>query len=363
MTTPLDALTTTPDLWETLAAEKPDILLYGMGNGGDKILRVLKNRGLTPVGVFASDGFCRGQFFHGFAVTDYAAVCEKHDPRRTVVLVAFGTARPEVIDNIRRVAARYPTYAPDVPVCGETLFDRAFVSAHREELQAARALFADEPSRRIFDTVAAYKCSGRLDILLSATRNEQETARLLRLDTVRRAADFGAYTGDTLRELAAVAPLAWALAAEPDPRSFKKLQTWAKTAPFAVKPLAAAVSDRNGTATFFAAGNRSAGLAAAGNATATAVTTVTADEALAGETVDYMKYDVEGAEAAALAGSAAAIVRCRPRLRVACYHRSEDLFALPLLLAKLTQGYRFYLTRRPSLPAWDLDILAVPAEL
>ena len=79
--------------------------------------------------------------------------------------------------------------------------------------------------------------------------------------------------------------------------------------------------------------------------------------------VDYVKYDVEGAEREALLGSAALIRRHRPELLVSAYHRSEDLLILPPLLRELCgDGYRFYLRRFPYLPAWDLNLYAIPDE-
>ena len=61
-----------PDLWERLENESRDILLYGMGNGADKILAVLSRRGIPVAGIFASDGFVRGHSFHGMPVRSFS---------------------------------------------------------------------------------------------------------------------------------------------------------------------------------------------------------------------------------------------------------------------------------------------------
>ena len=75
---------------------------------------------------------------------------------------------------------------------------------------------------------------------------------------------------------------------------------------------------------------------------------------------DFIKYDVEGAEHAALCGTRETLKRTRPTLKIACYHRSEDLFDLPLLLRELAPDHQLHLQRQRSLPAWDLDIIAIP---
>ena len=76
-------------------------------------------------------------------------------------------------------------------------------------------------------------------------------------------------------------------------------------------------------------------------------------------TIDYVKYDVEGAEAEALAGTRETILRDRPKLLVSVYHRSEDLYALPLQIHAMRPDYRLYLRRYPYVPGWDLNLICV----
>lgn len=75
--------------------------------------------------------------------------------------------------------------------------------------------------------------------------------------------------------------------------------------------------------------------------------------------VDFIKYDVEGAEREALLGSRATIERDAPALLVSVYHRSGDIFELPRLVHELNPAYRLYLRRMAGLPAWDINLYAV----
>ena len=128
----------TRDLWEYLSETEKTVVLYGMGNGADKILAVLFQRNIPVGGVFASDGFARGNLFHGMPVRTWSDIKETYGKENVIVLLSFGTSRPEVMENILRIRAETELYAPDVPAFGDTLFTRAFYEEHIEDFSAAR---------------------------------------------------------------------------------------------------------------------------------------------------------------------------------------------------------------------------------
>ena len=164
----------THDLWEYLQQTNKPIVLYGMGNGADKILNVLSERDIPVLGVFASDGFARGNLFHGMPVRTWSDIKAEFGAENVIVLLSFGTSRPEVLANILRIREEAELLAPDVPAFGDTLFTRPFFEAHKSDLEAARALLSDDESRRIFDNVIAYKLSGDISYLLDAQNDEDE---------------------------------------------------------------------------------------------------------------------------------------------------------------------------------------------
>ena len=355
-----NALLFSHDLWQNLQQETRDILLYGMGNGADKLLAVCESKGIAVKGVFASDGFVRGHSFHGMRVMAYSEVEQLYAPNGCVVLLAFGSSRPEVMALFDRVAARYPLFVPDLPVCGESIFDAAFFAQHQEKFEKARALFADEASRELFERVLRCKYEGAHALFDRAT-SEKDAWALLSNKHITAMADLGAYNGDTAREAMQKCPdLGFILAVEPDRRNHRKLSDWAAsgTGNCTVECHQVAISDTRGEAAFDSSGNRNARLCT-GRTDAT-VATDTLDNLLQGRRVDYVKFDVEGAEHAALCGAKESISAHRPILRVAAYHRSEDLFDLPLLLSTLCQNYDLHLVRTRGYPAWDIDIVAIP---
>lgn len=348
------------DLWQYLAspacAGRP-ILLYGMGNGGDKVHAVCAERGIPIADCFASDEFVRGQLFHGRRVLSYAEA--KATYGSFIVLVSFATARPEVLSRIDAIAAEQELYVPDLPAYGETLFDAGFAAANAAGLAETRAMLADEASRHCFDEVVAAKLSGELCHLKASESSPDEAwTAILHPARYRCTADLGAYTGDTIRALMGYAPAlreVWAM--EPDRRSYAKLTAWGESEPrLELHAVQAGAWSERGEMYSSDAGGRGSSLAAKGKPVA-----VEALDGLVGSAqIDYIKYDVEGAEYEALLGSAQTIARCRPELLVSLYHRGEDLVRLPALLRELCSGYRFYLRRMAGIPAWDINLYAIP---
>ena len=64
-------------VWEKAQSTKKPVLIYGTGNGADKIIDELEKLGVTLTGVFASDGFVRSRTFRGFPVISYSEAKEK----------------------------------------------------------------------------------------------------------------------------------------------------------------------------------------------------------------------------------------------------------------------------------------------
>ena len=188
------------DLWTYLAGTDKPVVMYGMGNGADKIIDVLDRYGVTVSDFFASDGFVRGHSFRGKKVLSFSEIKEKY--RDFIILLSFGTSRREVLDVIYSLDANFELYAPDVPVAGKELFNIEFYTEHKNELERARSFLADEISKEIFDCMIDYKLTGKISFLKSAVSSKTEVFKdIINVDKCRNYVDVGAYTGDTIREL------------------------------------------------------------------------------------------------------------------------------------------------------------------
>ena len=352
----------TLDMWDELARETRPIMVYGMGNGADKLFCRLERYGVVVREVFASDGFVRGHSFRGYKVKSFSEIKAEYDD--FVILVSFGTRHPEVLDMLSEIDRAYDMYVPDMPVAGEEeYFDRDFYNNHYKEITAAYDALSDERSKNVFSLVLRYKISGRMKYLEKSYDSVSDIYSLISSTSPRTAIDGGAYNGDTLREMREHLPtLTRAIAVEPDRRTYKRLARYVENVDdFDICACNAALWSEVCEGAFSSSANRNSTVSATASyeSRVDSVPMVTVDS-LADERIDYIKYDVEGAEREALEGSLVTVKRYSPALRIAIYHRSRDVFSIINYMKSKSDGYEFYVRRTRCTPAWEIDLLMIP---
>lgn len=347
------------DIWDIFAASKRPLLLYGMGDGADKLIVRLESLNIPYADVYASDGFVRGQFFHGKQVISFSKAKEQYGDFLTAL--AFASERSEVVEQIANMAKENDILVPDLPIAGETFFDKTFYNAHLDQLNETYNMLADEHSKTVFESVLKAKLYGNWSDLIAHTTFEEENAKLIPFSMVRFAVDGGAYKGDTAAFIIERAPqLHTVYAIEPDAKTYAKLANYAQN-DNRIQPIHAVLKENGESVTFYSKGGRSSTVTAKlTDAKAQTVAGISIDILCKNQKVDFLKFDVEGAEKEALEGAKQTIQRDLPAIKMALYHRSEDLFALPLALKNICSGYDFYIRRIPCFPAWEVNLYAVP---
>ncbi len=349
-------------MWEALKNEKRPIVIYGMGNGADKLIARFNELNIEFRDIFASDGFVRGHSFHGIRVKSFSEIKELYSD--FVIALSFASNREEVLSLFLELDGKYDMYIPDMPVTGDEYFDSNFCNAHYDEILNAYNALSDEESRNTYAAVINYKLTGKLYYLLSAYATKDELYSLISSrNGIESYLDGGAYNGDTLKEAIHYFPdLKEAILVEPDKRSFKKLSAFADTLSEPKLTLYnAALWSSDGAASFISSGNRNSSInSTASHENKTVETEISTVDEIAKSKIDYIKYDVEGAELEALIGSSLTIERDKPVLLVSAYHRSADIFSLINYLKERYPFYDLYLRRLKCVPAWELDIIALP---
>jgi len=347
----LDFMSENKSSWEKIKESGLPVVIYGMGNGADKVLDEFIRLDIPVMGVTASDDFVRGQVFRGFKVKKLSEFEGKF-----IVAVSFATCIPDVMNHIFSLNDKYRVIVPCVPVFGNEIFNRDFLEKNVDKIISAYNLFKDD-SKKIFAGCVDFIFGGELDKLQEITTSKDEVfENILRFNDNECFLDLGAYRGDTVEEFInhCCGKYNSITALEPDRRTYKKLCDYIENIPDAVAYQKAVYSE-NKTLIFSDKAGRQSTISSQG----TEVEAVTVDTVCEDMNVTYIKMDVEGAEYDAIEGAKETLKNKKPMLNIALYHRSEDIFALPLKISQINPEYKFYIRRHPYIPCWDMNLYCI----
>lgn len=353
-----DLITEKQSIWESLQQAVKPVVLYGMGDGAEKILNACREFKIPVSGIFASDEFVRGQFFRGFQVETYAGIRSRLG--EFIVLLSFATALPELLARIEHIASEQELYAPDVPLYQEPLFLPDAVEENLDELEAVYAMLEDEWSRKVFVNTIQFKISGRTRYLNEITTPKEEVySSILHVGTDETYVDVGAYDGDTIREFLKATGQCFRQihAIEPDPKNYTKLEQsmqLVKGGPVCLYHTGA--WNQDSTLSFHGKAGRNSYIEPSGKQE---LQVRRLDTLLEGVTPTLIKMDVEGAEKEAVEGAEKLIQNHHPALILSAYHRNHDFYRLALQIKKINPDYKLFLRHHPYLPAWETNLYCI----
>lgn len=351
----IDFLRSEISSWKYIKQCGVPVIMYGMGNGADHIIRRLESDKITVSDFFASDEFVRGQSFHGKHVKRLSDIEKEYDD--FIIVVAFGTQRPEVMENIKAIAARHKVIVPTVPVFGDNIFDTDFITNNEDKILKALELFEEEKSREVYKEIIKFSYSGRLEYLFASESEKDEVfENVLNLSGDESYLDLGAYRGDTVDEFLKYTNGLYKsiTALEPDPKTYKKLiEHCGELENFTA--LNAAVWNNECDIYFDKKGGRMSAVSESG----IKINGISVDTLNSEKNFSYIKADVEGCEYKALLGAKNTLKKQKPKLNIALYHRGEDIFKLPLMIKDIRPDYKFYFRHHPYIPAWDTNLYCI----
>ncbi len=335
-------------VWESLQETTEPIIMYGTGNGADKVVDIFEKHGIKLSGITASSGFVRERLFRGFPVKPLEFFEEKYD--NFTVVITFGSSIPDVMNNIFNIAKKHRVLVPCVPVIGTEIFDRVFLNAHLEEINLAHSLLADNFSRKVFEGYINFQFGGRIELLKEIETPESEIYEsILKFNQAEIFIDIGAYRGDTVENFVKHTKGHYKkiIAAEPDYKTYQKLiKNCENLSNFT--SFNAAITSFDGEIGFSSLAGRQS--AVGGEKMINALSLPTLCKSIE---PSFIKIDSEGCELEILKGGEEILKEFKPKLNVAAYHKSEDIFKLPILIKNINPAYKIHLRHHPYIPAWD----------
>ena len=335
-------------VWEKLQQTTEPIIMYGTGNGADKVVDIFEKLNIKLSGITASNGFVRERFFRGLPVKPIEYFEEKFG--EFTVIITFGTSIPDVMNNIFNIAQNHKVLVPCVPVIGTEIFDRTFLNSHKEEINFAHSILADDFSRKVFEGYVNFQFGGRIEILKEIETPESEIYKnVLKFNKEETFIDIGAYRGDTVEKFVNLTNGNYEkiIAAEPDYKTYQKLiKNCESLRNFACYN--AAITGFDGEIGFSSLAGRQSAIGGE-----TMIISLSLPTLCNNCKPSFIKIDAEGCELEILSGGIEILKEFRPKLNIAAYHKSEDIFKLPILINTINPEYKIHLRHHPYIPAWD----------
>lgn len=203
---------------------------------------------------------------------------------------------------------------------------------------------ADRPSRETLASIVASRVHNNNGYLRIASYSEYQhpSAEVKAGEVI---VDAGAHVGKVTKSFAKAArPNGLVYSFEPDAANYSHLLKATKTFPN-VQAVKAGVWSKTDTLLFDDKSGPSAGhaISALGGVS---IPVLSLDDFFHNEKrrpPSLLKFDIEGAEAAALEGATQTIRRWKPRLMVSVYHKPADLWELMEQIIAIRGDYKFYL--------------------
>lgn len=349
-----------------------EIFIYGAGNCGRDVARLLQAEGITLSG-----------FLDGHQTTGLIADLPVWHPtsdhltpdRRAVCCIIVAIFNPFVdvaalFNTLKSYGyQRIITFPEFFQIVPERFGDRfwltsaSFYDAHKPEIIAGGSLLHDEASRKLYLALLTFRMTGDYRILPPpSTGTQYFDHELPRWSEPVSFIDCGSFTGDTLRDLADnYETIAEVVAFEPDRENFGKLVSRVRDTSSLQECQSilypCAVWSETTTLSFSADNSTSSAIISQGEVR---VQCVALDDALPSFRPTLIKMDIEGAELHALKGARRMIEAHRPGLAISVYHAPDHLWEIALLIESWGLNYRFYLSCY-CYAGFDVVLYATPA--
>ena len=354
-----DKTNAVPRILDELKRESKKVILYGAGYCGHEALILMRGKGIPVVAV--CDDFRVGEDLDGIEITDIEnSPCDAD----TVIFITsgFNVKMEERLKSIGR-DSQYRKFDFGRYEKEKESYD--YVIRHKEEINKAWNLLADDKSHKIFESLVNYRVSRNLELLDGLQDEVQYFPHEQNLDLSKGGGqhsflDLGAFDGDSIKGFISYVDGRYdkIIGVEASKKNFEKLKNNLNEM-HDVELHNIGVYREKTELSFTVSDAKNSFVSAEGNQKL-AVDTV--DNIVQGQRVTFIKMDIEGAEYDAILGAEKTIKENHPILAVSIYHLVEDLWRLQLKIEEFCPEIYNYYIRHYSPTVIETILYAVPKE-
>lgn len=339
-----------------------NIVLYGAGVSSIWFFEIIKDIfGYAP-SLVLDKRFEKPSLFHDVpARSPDEFNVDDTEAKQSVVVICHGN--PVVAGEMTHVATKlgytdiihlrdiYPIHNPFSQP--DYAFDEGidFFLKRKRDILLAFELMEDSMSQEVFLAYLSTHMLRKPEIVPSRPEHEQYFPSDIVLNKGYRSfVNIGSYDGDVVRSLHAnKGKVDEIVCLEADPDIFKRLHTYLESASgllasnVVALPCAAYSDER--VVNYTSATGLGSRISEHGSLK---VQAISLDHVLPNLAPTMISMDIEGAEPEALKGAERLIATHSPDLAICVYHSPEHVWQIPLYLASLDLGYRFYLRNYTS---------------
>lgn len=349
-----------------------NVVLYGAGNLGRKVLRGLRAENVDVLAFADADPARWGSVLEGVPLLSPQDAVDKFATNAVFVVCVWHPERhsgmQDIINTLRTLGAqRVCAFVPLFWKYADRFLPYVFwdlpsrLLSERDQIEKGYNTFTSEESRRQYVRMLQARIRADFSVWPEVAQPPAYFPQeLFRLGADDCFTDCGAFDGDTVREFIQQTggQFRRIVAFEPDPANFEALTRSLNISDLRGRLVLhkAALAACAGKVRFAAIGGDTSAVTPAGEVE---VDSTTLDEAVASERPTFIKMDIEGSERDALLGGRRIIAENKPILAVSIYHNPNDLWSLPLLMKSVSPESHFYL-RMYWRDGWDTVCFAVP---
>jgi FkbM family methyltransferase len=351
-------------------AKETGIIIYGAGREGNRLVWQLTGRSCARYN-FDISKLLDGIAIYCIADADKekqgASICKIpvvapealscYDRKTPIIITALDWI-PSIMrsleamgfENFFGIDAPANDIANQVEKMSKSIRNADELEKNRSEIDAARKLFSEEKSLRVFDARLKRLFEWEIEPLMREFDNNEEQyfpKDIIQLGENEVFVDCGVFDGGSSLSFARNAHDKYngIYAFEPDETCIPLIKAnTAKLANFELYNLG--VSDKDSVAYYSGDNAGGGGHVITDNTDASiSIKLNSLDNVLLSKPFHptYIKMDIEGSEIDALNGSIGIIKRDKPRLAICVYHKSTDLWKIPLLINTILPEYHLYL--------------------
>lgn len=343
-----------PDIF-WIVNKKTPVVIYGAAKMGRMFKTNLMKNGINILVFADGNSDLWGRDIDGIKIISPEEL--KKDYHNSPILVASLSYETEIFEMLRKMQFPliYPlcwlNYKyPDIFVSPEYFqkFSSLFIPENQSDIFRVSKFWEDEKSKQVFYNIIKFRLTfdkSCIKAIKTKYNKHYFEPDILSFSEEEVFIDCGAYTGNSVerfyKEVSGKFKKAYSF--EPDRSNFLKLCDTARRIDSPkIVPVSRGVYHSTGEISFYESGGDNTRIDSGENSVSLPVVSI--DDFLKDkENVTFIKMDIEGAEADALLGAKETIQKDKPKLAISVYHKTTDLWKIPLFIKSLNKNYRLYL--------------------